>query len=160
VIREGSRIRYFVNNLDSLTDVEALRSTTHCRSIIPWGFRLLWCVMLRRRDTNLQGWILREYQSYLPLFVSVLIEYQRLNKRDWIGHCFHGTVKRFFFLTLDSIAFDHFPLSLVTLTLFLAAITNKLLGDNCQFLFRQQSSLVRFLILCFFFYFRCSLFSQ
>jgi uncharacterized membrane protein len=52
---------------------------------------------------------------------------------------------------LDNIAFDHFPLSLVTLTLQLAAITNKLLGDKCQFLFRQQSSLIRFIILCFFF---------
>ncbi len=27
VIREGSRIRYFVNNLESLSDVEAFRST-------------------------------------------------------------------------------------------------------------------------------------
>ncbi len=34
------------------------------------------------------------------------------------------------------------------------------MGDNCQFLFQQQSSLVRFLIMCIFFYFRFSDFSQ
>ncbi len=37
---------------------------------------------------------------------------------------------------------------------------NEILGDNCQFLFQQQSSLVRFLIMCFFFYFRFSHFFQ
>ena len=41
VIRKGSSIRYFVNNLESLTDVEARGSTPHCRSIIPLAFRLL-----------------------------------------------------------------------------------------------------------------------
>jgi len=34
VIRKGSSIRYFVNNLESLTDVEACRSTPYCRSIL------------------------------------------------------------------------------------------------------------------------------
>jgi hypothetical protein len=39
-------------------------------------------------------------------------------------------------------------------------LLQKILVDNCQFLFQQQSSLVRFLIMCFFFYFRFSDFSQ
>ena len=34
VIRKGSSIRHFVNNLESVTDVEACRSTPHCRSIL------------------------------------------------------------------------------------------------------------------------------
>ncbi len=142
------------------------RSTPHCR--ITLGISSV--VMCNAAvEDEIQIWRDEYYVSItviFPYLLVLLIECQRvdtetrLNKRVWIGHCFHGTVKRFFFLMLDNIAFDHFPLSLVTLTLLLAAITNKLLGDNCQFLFRQQSSLVRFIILCFFFYFWFSLFSQ
>jgi hypothetical protein len=78
---------------------------------------------------------------------------------SWSGHCFHVTFKRdVFFLTLDGIAFDHFlpvRISLNALTLhisveFSQCYFKKILGDNCQFLFQQKSSLVRFLIMCFF----------
>jgi hypothetical protein len=66
-----------------------------------------------------------------------------------------------FFLTLDGLAFDHFPLSLVTFTLHISGEISRcyykeILGDSCQFLFQQQSSLVRFVIMWVFFYFRFS----
>jgi hypothetical protein len=38
VIRKGSSIRYFVNNLGSLSDVGALLII---EEIVPWGFHLL-----------------------------------------------------------------------------------------------------------------------
>jgi hypothetical protein len=55
----------------------------------------------------------------------------------------------FLFLTLDVIYFDHFRLSLITFTLHISkeishCYYRELLGDNCQFLFQQQSSLVSF----------------
>jgi hypothetical protein len=60
------------------------------------------------------------------LFLLVLsIECQVLTS----GHCFHVTVKRFFFFTLDGIAFYHFPLSSVYFSQTeesLAATTRKL----------------------------------
>ena len=71
-----------------------------------------------------------------------------------------------FFLTLDGLAFDHFPLSLVTFTLHISGEISRCyykesLGDSCQFLFQQQSSLVRFVIMWgFFFYFWFSHFCQ
>jgi hypothetical protein len=110
-------------------------------------------------------WVATKVICYLCLPV-LSIECQRA--RSEIGHCFHVTVERFFFLTLDSHScwkFSTFPLSLNTLTLhiseeFSQCYFKKIFSDNCQFLFQQQSSLVRFSIMCFFFYFRFSLFSQ
>ncbi len=99
------------------------------------------------------------------LFLSVLsIECQRA-RADIV---FMLTFKRFFFLTLDGIDFDNFlpvRISLVTFTLHISVAISqcyfkKIFGGNCQFLFQQQSSLVRFFKMCFFFYFRFSLFSQ
>ncbi len=99
------------------------------------------------------------------LFLSVLsIECQRA-RADIV---FMFTFKRFFFLTLDGIAFDNFlpvRISLFTFTLHISVeifqcYFKKIMGDNCQFLFQQQSSLVIFFKICFFFYFRFCYFSQ
>ncbi len=145
-------------------------------ALLPWGLCLLWCVcdaavvaFWWRRDHEIQ---IRRGEYYVSIKVICLcllvlsIKCQR-SGADIVFIGFHVTVKplkHFFFLTIDNIAFDHFPLSLITLTLHISKkfsrfYFKKFFCDNCQFLFRKQSSLVRFLIMCFFFYFRFSVFS-
>ncbi len=101
---------------------------------------LRWWLFGDRRDTNLKGRILREYQSLCLLALSIkTLSVNRQRVRADIF--FRVTVERFFFLTLDSIAFDNFPLSLNTLTLH---ISEEILGDGCHFCYSNKAHLLDF----------------
>ncbi len=126
-------------------------------SIITLGFRLtvvMLCggLLVKFCKENVT-WVSKLFVTF---FLSVLsIESQRA-RADIV---FMLTFKRFFFLTLDGIDFDNFlpvRISLVTFTLHISVEISqcyfkKILGDNCQFVFQQQSSLVIFFKICFFF---------
>jgi predicted DNA-binding ribbon-helix-helix protein len=118
VIRKAGRsssIRHFFNNLESLTDVdEALYNALLIAHYTLGISSVVMCDAQSAVEYEIQICRDEYYVSIkviCPYFLVLLSECQRLNERDWIGHCFHVTVERFFFLTLDSIAFDHFPLS-------------------------------------------------
>jgi hypothetical protein len=125
-----------------------------------WGFRVWWCV-----------WCCAAVVAFTCLLVGVQFwkgEYYVVSKLfafvcsfNWVSSCQRARAD-IVFLTLDGLAFGHFPLSLLTFTLRISEEVycfhyKEIVSDNCQFLFQQQSSLVRFLNNVF--YFSTSVFS-
>jgi len=118
VIRKSNSIRYFVNNLESLTDAidKAHKRMSNCLFFIVKALYLgdfvscdVRCCsggFLWRRDTNLDSRILREYQSFCLYFSSFNLMSLSMTTAD-IVFCFHVTVNRLFFLTLGGTALPY-----------------------------------------------------
>jgi hypothetical protein len=118
-------------------------------------FLVLWCVML-------WGGLLMKFSKEKIMWVSQLFLTFFFSSFNWVQpvnelertlfSCLLLIFERFFFLTLDGIAFDHFlpvrmSLSYVNFAhLFrdFSLLLQRNFLYNCQFLFQQQSSLVRF----------------
>jgi hypothetical protein len=96
VIGKGRRIRYFVNNLESLTDVEVVetfRSTPHCRITLGISSVVMCNTAVEDEIQICRDEYYVSITVIFPYLLVLLIECQRLNKRVWIGHCFHGMME-------------------------------------------------------------------